>query len=82
MHEEKLIYVKENFTAHKPEIFVTIPTPLPQPENVGYRTLCYFTVENEAVQSIHSRIKFLLLFVSGHYQRQNYMNQCDISSVF
>lgn len=51
MHEEKLIYVKRNVTAHKPEIFVTISTP---PENEGYRTLCYFTVGNEAVQFIYS----------------------------
>lgn len=49
MHEEKLIYVKGNITANKAETFVAIPTPLSQPENIGYRTLSYFTVENEAV---------------------------------
>lgn len=49
MHEEKLIYVKGNITANKAETFVAISTPLSQPENIGYRTLSYFTVENEAV---------------------------------
>lgn len=43
MREEKLIYVKGNVTAYKPEVFVTIPIPLPQPENVGYRTLLFYS---------------------------------------
>lgn len=72
MHEEKLVCVKGNVTVHKPEVFVTMPTPLSQLGNVGYRTLCYFTVENEPAQSIHSWITFLLLFVSYAFSLNSY----------
>lgn len=76
IHDEKPIYVKEKCNStqvlqhtNTKQVFVTISTP---PENVGYRTLCYFTIESETVQSIHSWIIFPLLFVSYTFPLNSY----------